>query len=383
MRVIVCGTGMAGLALAHRLHALGQEVVLLERSTSPRDEGYMIDFFGPGLDAARELGLLPALRKIAYPITEAVLVDERGRRRAGIDTAQVADGEVLSLMRPDLEHVLRDQLPLAINIRYGAPVVEVDPDGPQVTLADGTTLAGDVVIGADGIHSTVRQLAFGPESQYLRHLGFHTSAFIFDDPQIRDRVAGRFCLTDTIGAQFGCYPLRDGRVAAFGVHRSTDPALPTDAQTAMRTAYGELGWVVPEALAACPPELYYDQVAQIVMPTWHNGRVGLVGDACQAVSLLAGQGASLAIAGAYVLGGELARAESPEAAFTAYERIWRPVVEEKQQVGRSAARWFLPASRTQLLVRRLMLRTLKLPVLRRRIPAALAGKSTTLIRDLS
>lgn len=386
MRVIICGAGIAGLALAHRLATLGQEVTVLERAPSPRAQGYMIDFFGPGYDAMRAMGLLPALEEVAYHISEAVLVDEHGRRRAAIDILQFAEGDLLSVMRPDLERVLREHLPAGVDLRYGAMLTGVTnrPDGVRIGLADGSALDADLLIGADGIHSTVRRLVFGPETSYVRQLGFHTAAYTFDAPHIDDEVGGRFCLTDTIGSQFGFYSLRDGRVASFAVHRAPDPSLPADSRAAIRTSYADLGWVVPEALALCPDEneLYYDQVAQIVMPHWSQGRVALVGDASYAVSLLAGQGASLGIAGAYVLADQLVNAPSIEAGLAEYERIWRPLVEEKQKTGRSAARWFLPASRLELVMRRVVLRVLRLPLLRSLLPAAIAGKPTTLIQDL-
>ncbi|WP_329005772.1 FAD-dependent monooxygenase [Kribbella sp. NBC_00709] len=386
MHVIICGAGIAGLALANRLSALGQEVTVLERSPGPRAQGYMIDFFGPGYDAMRAMGLVPALEEVAYHVDEAVLVDEHGRRRAGIDILQFAEGDLLSLMRPDLERVLREHLPPAVDLRYGATLVGVTPrdDGVQIELADGTTLDADLLIGADGIHSAARRLVFGPESSYLRFLGFHTAAYSFDAPGIHDEVGGRFCLTDTIGQQFGFYALRDGRVASFAVHRAPEPVAPTDLRAAIKSTYAGLGWVVPEALALCPDEveIYYDAVAQIQMPRWNSGRVALVGDACGAVSLLAGQGASLGIAGAFVLAEKVVGASSIEAGLAEYEQVWRPVVEEKQKVGRSAARWFLPSSRVELATRHVVLRILRLPILHKLLPAAIAGKPTTLIREL-
>ncbi|HWD83730.1 MAG TPA: FAD-dependent monooxygenase [Kribbella sp.] len=383
MHAIICGAGIAGLALANRLSTLGQDVTVLERSPGPRPQGYMIDFFGPGYDAMEVLGLLPALQEVAYHVDEAVLVDERGRRQAGISIRQFADGDLLSVMRPDLEKVLRDHLPSSVELRYGATLVGVTShaDGVRVGLADGSALDGDVLIGADGIHSAVRREVFG--SSYVRFLGFHTAAYSFDAPEIHDEVGGRFCLTDTRGSQFGFYALRDGRVASFAVHRTADPVVPADTRAAIRSAYDGLGWVVPQALALCPePEqIYYDQVSQVVMPRWSSGRVVLVGDACAAVSLLAGQGASLGIAGAFLLAEKLVAASSIEAGMAEYERAWRPVVEEKQKVARSTARWFLPQSRVELVARRLLLRMLRMPGLRTLLPATLAGKPTTLIRE--
>ncbi len=390
MKVAICGAGITGLALAHRLATLDVEVVVLERAAGPREQGYMIDFFGPGFDAVEEMGLLPQVEESAYRVDEATLLDEHGRRRAAIDYVQFAKsvrGRLCSIMRPDLERVLRSGLPSTVDVRFGAGVTGVEDlgDRVRVTLADGEILEADLLVGADGIHSTVRRLVFGEESRFLRHLGFHTAAFVFEDEDIRARVGERFCLTDTIGMQMGFYGLRDGKLAAFAVHRTTDPALPADARAALRATYGSLGWVVPKALELCPPpgEVYYDQVAQIEMPSWSRGRVVLVGDSCYAVSLLAGQGASLGIAGAFVLAEQLTRAPSIETALAEYERLVRPVVTEKQQVARRGARWFLPANRFLLLARRALLRVARLPGLERPLAAAVTGKSTALVTNLS
>ncbi|RSN30191.1 FAD-dependent oxidoreductase [Amycolatopsis sp. WAC 04169] len=389
MKVAICGAGITGLALAHRLATLDVEVVVLERAAGPREQGYMIDFFGPGFDAVEEMGLLPQIEEVAYRVDEATLLDEHGRRRAAIDYVQFAKsvrGRLCSIMRPDLERVLRTGLPSTVDVRFGAGVTGVEDlgDRVRVTLADGETIEADLLVGADGIHSTVRRLVFGEESRFLRHLGFHTAAFVFEDEDIRTRVGERFCLTDTIGMQMGFYGLRDGKLAAFAVHRTTDPALPADARAALRATYGSLGWAVPKALELCPPpgEVYYDQVAQIEMPSWSRGRVVLVGDSCYAVSLLAGQGASLGIAGAFVLAEQLTRAPSIETALADYESLVRPVVTEKQQVARRGARWFLPANRFLLLARRALLRVARLPGLERPLAAAVTGKSTALVTNL-
>lgn len=386
MRVVICGAGIAGLTLANRLSVLGAEVVMLERCRGPRPQGYMIDFFGPGYDTAEAMGLLPAIKDVAYRIEEANLVDDRGRRRAAIRPSQFADGPLLDVMRPDLEHVLRESLPPAVDLRFGVSPVAIANHGEavQVTVDDGTQLQSDVVVGADGLHSTVRRLIFGEESNFLHYLGFHTAAFTFSDPELHAALRGRFCLTDTVDRQIGLYALRDGRVAVFAVHRTPDPTLPDDARAAVRAAYRDLKWVVPQVLQACPPadEMYYDQAAQIVMPSWSKGRVALLGDACYAVSLIAGQGASLGMAGAYVLANQLASAPTVDQALDGYERMWRPVAEEKQKVGRSGARWFLPASTRQLFLRRMVLRAARLPFIDRVISEALAGKSSALIVDL-
>lgn len=341
----------------------------------------MVDFFGPGYDAAEAMGLLPRLGELGYQVDEVAYVDEGGRRRAGLDYgrfAQGVGGRLLSIMRPDLERALREALPGRVDVRYGTGPrhVEETGDGVSVTLVDGRVEHADLLVGADGIHSTVRRLVFGAEDRFLRHLGFHTAAFVLDAPGLLPEVDGRFCLTDTVGRQMGFYGLRDGNVAVFAVHRSTEHEHPDDARAALRAEYGGLGWLVPRALERCPPhgELYYDHVAQIVMDKWSRGRTVLTGDAAHAVSLLAGQGASLGVAGACVLAEELGRGGSVVEGVAAYERRWRPVAEDRQRAGRAAAEWFLPSTEARLRVRRAAMRLSALPGVSRLLMRSLSGK---------
>ncbi|TDC78884.1 FAD-dependent oxidoreductase [Micromonospora sp. KC606] len=389
MKVIICGAGIAGLALAQRLGSSGTEVTVLEKAPGPRTGGYMMDFFGPGYDAAEAMGLLPSIRAQGYHVEELAYCDELGRRRAGLGYGQFAKavgGRLVSLMRPDLERALREHLPADVTVRHASTITAVDnrADGVTVTLNDGSTLHADLLVGCDGIHSTVRAQVFGPEHHFLRHLGYHTAAFSFDDPAAHADIAGRFCMTDTPHRAMGFYGLHGSRVAVFAVQRTDDAGLPVDARAALRREYGSLGWIAPAALAACPPpqQVYYDQVAQAEVPSWSRGRVVLLGDAAHAVSLLAGQGASLAVAGAYVLGEELVRCDSVETALASYERALRPVVLDRQRTARRSARWFVPATRGGLRLRRAALVLARLPLTDRLAAGAVVGRPTTVIAEL-
>ncbi|MHC5558855.1 FAD-dependent oxidoreductase [Kocuria sp. U4B] len=382
MRAIICGAGIAGLSCALQLHRQGWAVTVVESAAGPRAEGYMLDFFGPGYAAAEAMGILPRLRELSHPISELVYVDDHGRRRAGAGYARFAralDGRLMSLMRPDLELALREQVAGSVDLRFGCTVDRID-DGPgsvRGVLDDGTVLEADLLVGADGIHSRARSLVFGPEEQYIRLLGLHTAAFTFTDPHLPALLGDRLHLTDTVDRMMGLYALRDGRTAVFTVHRTPEAARPDDARAALRTAFAGLGWLVPTALDRCPPSggMYYDVVAQVEVPRWSAGHVVLAGDACQAVSLVAGQGASLAVAGASVLAAQLASAPTVPDGLSAYERRWRPVVAERQRAGRSGVEWFLPSSSATLRKRHAALRLLALPGLNRALAGSLLGRT--------
>ncbi|MFI7582781.1 FAD-dependent monooxygenase [Kocuria sp. M1N1S27] len=390
MRAVVCGAGIAGLSLAGCLGRQGWDVVVLERAPRPREQGYMMDYFGPGWDAAEAMGVLPGILELGYRVDRLSYVDDRGRDRAGLPFARFAgalDGRLVSVMRPDLERVLREHARDVAELRFGRRVVAVQerPGGAGAVLDDGTVLEADLLVGADGVHSAVRGSVFGPEERFRRWLGLHTAAYVFEDPEAYREIGNRFCLTDSIDRAMGFYGLRDGRVAAFAVHRATGPALPADPRETLRDVHGPLGWIAPRALAACPgaDRLYYDQVAQIEAPRWSRGRVVLLGDSGQAVSLLGGQGASLGVAGAWLLAERLARAASVEEGLRAWEQVWRPVVAEKQRVARSGAQWFLPSSRARRQARRLALRAAGLPGLDAVVTRGLVGRAGGDVRALA
>ena len=310
MKAVICGAGISGLSAAAFLTRRGWQVVVVEQSTGPRPQGYMIDFFGPGWRAADGLGIIPRLRELGYEVQSVEYVDRRGVSRASLPFARfarVAGGQLISVLRPDLELAIRDVLPPGTDVRYGRSVTTVSEslESVAVTLDDGQVLEADLLIGADGVHSAIRALAFGPEEDFLHYLGFHVGAYSFRDAELAAPVGDRFAVTDTRNEAMFFYRLRDGKITAMAVHRTKNSEIPADPQAMLRSRYRNLGWICPAALRHCPDDLYYDQVAQIRMPRWHTGRVILLGDAAAAVSLLAGQGASLGMAAAAVLAEEL------------------------------------------------------------------------------
>lgn len=366
MRVLVVGGGIAGLTLAWWLRRRSHQVVVIERAPRLPGEGYMIDFFSSGYDVAERMKILPELERIHYPVASLAFISPDGRERMSLPYPLVRkrlfDNRHFNFMRGDLERVLHDQLDVAI--RFGATVRSLSQEqaAVRVTFDDGSVDTFDLVVGADGVHSQVRRLAFGPEEDCSRYIGFHTAAFIVDDAELAELTKDRFQTLAVPGRQVGIYPIAGGRVATFFVHSSPEARVDGSADAARRElhdVYGGLRWVVPRLLDHLDraEHVYFDVLEQVVLPRWHTGRVVLVGDASGCVSLLAGQGASMAMGGAYVLAEELDRDGGVDAALARYQERVRPYTEQKQRAARGIARWFVPRSRFRLALRNFVMRT--------------------------
>ncbi len=389
MRIIVSGAGIAGLTFAYCLNRAGVECVVVEKSASLRGEGYMIDFFGSGYDAAERLGLLSDLEQIHYPIDRLRFLKPSAQQKYSVpyrSVRQLFDGRHFNFLRSDLEQVLYSTVRSRVEIRFGTEIesVEQNASGVLVRLSDGGALAGDLLVGADGIHSEIRRLCFGPESEYSRYLGCDTAAYIIEQPPAKLlEPADAFSMLTVSGRQVSAYPIRGGKVATFFVHRTQGPSCEWHGEAAveeLRTRYRDMGWIVPELLSyADPRTLYFDSVSQIVMPRWVKGRVVLIGDAAHCVSLVAGQGASLAMAGAYILAEEIGRTPRDLGlAAMRYEERLRPSVESKQAAGRKMVDWFLPDNAIRLWVRDTVMRLSALPVARALVKRAVAPESVFL-----
>jgi 2-polyprenyl-6-methoxyphenol hydroxylase-like FAD-dependent oxidoreductase len=371
--LLISGGGIAGLTLGILLKERGWSPLVVEREPAPSAGGYMMDFFGTGWDVAERMGLTEALRAIRSPIDSVRCVDGRGRPFLDVPIDRVRealDGRYVYLLRSDLERILLERAGRAgVEIRFGASIrslVDVG-DGLEATFEDGEAVRVDLVVGADGVHSRVRELAFGPEASFARRFGCRVAAF---HAPLAPEVGRSVVLYEEPDRIAFFYPLSDDRMDAMYVFRddSPDAAARDDRLSLLRRRYEGAGWIASRVVEGLPDRtpLFFDVLEQIVMPRWSSGRVCLIGDACGCLTLAAGQGSHMAMAGAYVLASELLRSPGDhEAAFRAYESFLRPHVERKQaEAARMAAR-FVPSPDSWMWLRRLVIRALfTRPILR-------------------
>ncbi|GAB3507174.1 FAD-dependent oxidoreductase [Amycolatopsis cihanbeyliensis] len=373
-RAVVAGAGIAGLAAALRLRQAGWEVLVVERAPARRSSGYLVNLLGHGYDAAERLGVLPALAPLDIGSFTSTLVRSDGRPKVTVpdELARAALGDrAVTVFRGDLESALYEAVCDSVTIRFGTTVraVTQDHEVVQVALSDGRSEDADLLVGADGLHSGVRRIVFGSESDFrvdLRHL---VGAFPLDRAP-RDVPEGTGATFIGPGRTAAVINPGPGRSAAFFTYRDADPAaeLARGPVRALTTAFGDLGGGVPGALdqlEADPTGAYFDSASQVMLDTWSHGRVVLLGDAAWCVTLFAGYGAALALTGADRLGTALAEHGSDvPAALARWEVLLRPEVRKRQALARKGTSRFAPPSRAHVWAHDLMIRAIRLPGIR-------------------
>lgn len=372
--VLISGAGIAGPTLAYWLKAAGFEPTLVERAPALRNGGYVIDFWGLGYDIAERMGLAAEIKRIGYHVREMRIVDDRGTRIAGFGTRvfdELTGGRYVTLQRSDLSRLLFEKVKNTTEVIFGDEIVGIQdyPDGVQVLFKCGHARRFDLVIGADGLHSDVRRLAFGSQGLVEKRLDYVVAALEVRGYRPRDEDV--YLMYGQPGRMLGRFTLHDDRTLFLFVFAADGDSIPAtlDLQKAMLSdRYGRGKWECPGVLEALAhaDELYFDSVSQIRMDTWSRGRVALVGDAAFCVSLLAGQGSALAVVSAYVLAGELATAGGRhQEAFGRYEARLRDYIGSKQQGAARFAAAFAPRTKWGLRFRNQIIRALAIPGLAR------------------
>ncbi|TCC53132.1 FAD-dependent oxidoreductase [Kribbella capetownensis] len=361
--VLISGASVGGPALVYWLHGYGFTTTVVERAPAPSPGGYAVDFRGASLKVLDRMGILAEVEARATRMGSMVYVNESGKAVA-TTTPEAFSGE-LEILRGDLVDVLYELTAATTEYLFDDSIASLDQDesGVDAVFESGLRRRFDLVIGADGLHSNVRRLAFGPESSYVHDLGYYASVFTVENHLGLDHTGRIF--TEP-GKTVGTYSARDNTEAKALFYFASDPLsydrrdVPAQ-QAIIAEQFAGLGWEVPRLLDGLrtTPDFYFDSISQIKLDSYSRGRVALVGDAGYCASPLSGMGTSLAIVGAYVLAGELHAAGGDHvAAFRKYDVRMRGFVAACQKQGVDGARWFIPESKWFMVLRNLTFRML-------------------------
>ncbi len=378
-RILISGASIAGLTVAHWLARYGLRPTVVERAPAPRTGGNGVDVRDHAVDVAERMGIMTCIRAAAADVQGMKFVDAKDRAVARLDTTAASEVEI---MRGDLVALLHGVTDTGVDYLFGDSVRSLaqDGDGVTVTFDRAGSRRFDLVIGADGMHSTVRRLAFGPDSQFLRHKD-HYFAFANADAALGENRW--MTMYNQPGRMVGVY--RSGHHAqakAYFIFRSALRRydfrdIEQHKRLLCQAFGGDARWRIAELLAGAlaDPDFYFDALSQVHAPSWSTGRVALVGDAAWCASPASGAGAELALVGAYRLAGELASAGADHrVAFARYQDSHRKLVTRKQQIALNI-RLMVPKTHGGRWIRDGLAR---LPILRaiaaaeRRLPARVA-----------
>lgn len=373
-RVLISGASVAGPTAAYWLSRQGYEVTVVERMPVDRvrSSGHAVDLFGPAMDVAEWTGVLPAVTD-ARTRTEVVSFRRPGGGSVDLEMRRLVagiSGRHVEIMRGDLAAILLDVT--QDHVRYvfedSIRTAVEDSDGVAVTFEHAPAERFDLVIGADGLHSTVRRVVFGPEDGFRRFLGGYLAYAAVPNHLGLER---RMVVWNAPGRLASISPVRGTGTARAGFlfRRSDELAVhhhDADRQKqVLHDVYGADRGEVPRLLAAtdAADDFYFDSISQIAMDTVVSGRVALVGDAGYSPGPAVGGGTSIALVGAYVLAQELGRADSdPRAALRAYEDRISPFAAEARRIGPSTMATLIPRGAVEVwLMPRLLRLVTRLP----------------------
>jgi 2-polyprenyl-6-methoxyphenol hydroxylase-like FAD-dependent oxidoreductase len=350
--VLISGASVAGPTLAYWLLRRGFDVTVVEQAPQLRTGGHGVDFRGAQMELLRRMDLVDAVRAAQTAMGEQVVVDATGRPLVTLPAAFMS-GEV-EIQRGDLARILYKRTRDGAEYVFGDSIAGLAQDGGgvDVTFGRGGSRRFELVIGADGAHSGVRALAWGPEERLSTFLGYYQAGFSVPNHLGLDH-SGLLYNEPGLGVMISSG--RDGSTAGVGLVFAA-PELEYDRRDRNQIVrivtdrFARAGWEVPRLLAELPTatDLWFDQFAQIHLDRWSQGRIALLGDAAWAAGP-GGGGTGLAMTGAYVLAAELAAADGDHAAaFARYEAALRKGATSGQKQARNAGPFLAPPTAAKI-----------------------------------
>ncbi len=368
--ILISGAGIAGISLAFWLKKFGFNPTIIEIAPKLREGGYAIDFMGAGYDVAEKMGILPALEKVDIGISKLVFVDGNNKEKGSMNYRKIKKlmkNRALTLLRSDLARVIYNSLDKDTEIIFGDTITKIEQDDEKllVSFQSGLVRTFDLIVGADGLYSNVRNLVFGSEAKYEKYYGYYTSSYTIENLSYEGRA---FSMYNVPYKQVAVYSYSEKTIAFF-IFTSSEKLsyehhdIPKQKQI-LKTEFMDSGWKCSELLSRIESteDFYFDSISQIKMENWSKGRVTLVGDACDCPSLLSGKGSTLAMVGAYILAGELKQANGNyKTAFEQYQNIFKPFMSKKQKAAQSFAKSFVPKSNFGIWLRNFAFKMMSLP----------------------
>ncbi|HEY2643066.1 MAG TPA: FAD-dependent monooxygenase [Galbitalea sp.] len=355
--LLVSGAGIAGAALATFAARAGFDVTVVERAGGQRSSGSPVDVHGEAYDLAEGLGIVDELRAHATKTRELEFVDSAGAAVARMPINSGLDARHIEIPRTELSAALASVGKDDYEVVWSDQLIALEQAGEMVNVefAHSTARDFDLVVGADGLHSGVRALAFGPEDDFVRFCNLYVATVA-----LTETVAdlGRVVMHNSPGASVTVHPVTGHPGAAF-IFRSDQRVPIRDRSAALdliRSTYRDVGWRAHELVEtyAEADETYFDAVCQVRMDAWSTGSIGLVGDAASCLSLF-GDGSSSAMIGAATLANELAVARDSDrdwaAAFARYEKTHRRAIAPNRRGFATAARLLVPKTRSGIAIR--------------------------------
>lgn len=340
-RILIVGGGIAGLTLASALHQQGFTAELIERSPEWHAVGAGIAVQPNGIRILRELGMGTAVEQAGTVICHWDFCDQQGEVLCELDLEELWGdvGPFIGIERTKLHQVLRDGA-ASVPSRLATSVTAMTQNetSVSVTFSDGSAGDYDLVVGADGIASTVRRLTLNQAPPvYAGQLVWRSVV------SIRPRGLSKlqFLLGD--GCFFGLCPVGDGQTYGFG--NMTSPLVydpPQGRLERLRERFAAFGGIIQDYLAALEgdEQIHCSAIEWVDQEVWQTGRVVLIGDAGHASSPMMGQGGCLAMEDGYVLAEVLRSASSIDLALETYVSRRRPRVQWVQQESRAVAESF-------------------------------------------
>ncbi|MCX7122031.1 MAG: FAD-dependent monooxygenase [Gammaproteobacteria bacterium] len=335
MKILISGAGIAGLTAAYWLNQYGFEVDIVDKFRGGQNRfGYAIDLRAAGLSILKKMNLHEKLRDKSFVLDDIFFINAAGLEEALFPISKYKDlfeNYSYSCLRGDLETVLSEALPSDSPIQFGLTVDELIDDANKVIVrfSNNTKKEYDMVIAADGIHSRVRQLVFGDENPFLHYTGYQLCAMIQPNTVALKNALYLFSIPEK---QVIVCPIKNNQLAVYFVYQHDKKECDHPKQK-LCDAFSDAQWIIPKVLENMPKasEILFDHLSQVKMPSWHQGQVVLIGDAAHCLTLAAGQGASMAMVGAYLLATALREHKNNvQAAFKNYEIRMKPEIEKKQ-----------------------------------------------------